>query len=183
MPDKNIKKVVIKKTDLPNPIGDTTTLEYNIRYRIISEDQNRFSHWSPISTLSVNNTNTETGFNPNDIAGTSIPHNITINKPDHVASISWTMPSLLITNPTEEEKILQAQQASIAEFDVYVQWETSSILSDWIWVGKSTGSSYSLSYPHGSGAPDHIKFRVQKVTLIKSPFNAATYLISSLNNL
>lgn len=183
MPDKNIKRVVIKKTEMPNPIGNSTTLDYNIRYRVISEDQNRFSHWSPITTLTINNTNNETGFDINDIAGTSIPYNVVINKNEHIASISWTMPSLLITNPTEEEKILQAQQAAITEFDVYVQWETTGVLSDWIWVGKSTGSSYSLSYPHGTGAPDHIKFRVQKVTLIKAPFNSATYLISTLNNL
>jgi hypothetical protein len=183
MADSNIKKVVIKKSDLPNPVGNSTVLDYNIRYRIVSEDQNRFSHWSPITTLTISNTNEETGFDPNNTAGTNIPHNVIINKNDYVASISWTMPSLLITNPTEEEKILQANQAAITEFDVYVQWDTDNVLSNWIWVGKSTGSSYSLSYPHGVGGPDKIKFRVQKVTLVKAPFNAATYLISDLYNL
>jgi hypothetical protein len=183
VPDSNIKKVVIKKSDLPNPVGDATTLDYNVRYRIISEDQNRFSHWSQITTLTVNNTNNETGFDPNNITETNIPHHVSIDNNAHIASISWTMPALLITNPTEEEKILQAQQAAITEFDVYVQWETDGILGDWIWVGKSTGTSYSLSYPHGNGFPDHIKFRIQKVTLIKAPFNAATYLISDIHNL
>lgn len=183
MPDINIKRVVIKKNDLPVPIGDNTTLDYSVRYRIISEDQNRFSHWSPISSLTVNNTGDETGFSANNIVGTSIPHSVSIDNQAHLASISWTMPSLLITNPTEEQQVLQSQQAGISEFDVYVQWQTSGVLGNWIWVGKSTGSSYSISYPYGTGAPGFIKFRVQKVTSIKAPFDSATYLISDLKSL
>jgi uncharacterized protein (DUF2141 family) len=46
MADANIKKLRILKSSLP-PI-DHDTEKYNIRYRIISEDRNRVSHWSPI---------------------------------------------------------------------------------------------------------------------------------------
>jgi uncharacterized protein (DUF2141 family) len=46
MVDSNIKKTRILKSSLP-PI-DHDTEKYNIRYRIISEDRNRTSHWSPI---------------------------------------------------------------------------------------------------------------------------------------
>ena len=46
MADSNIKKLRILKASLP-PI-DYETLKYNTRYRIISEDRNRTSHWSPI---------------------------------------------------------------------------------------------------------------------------------------
>ena len=46
MPDANIKKVRIPKSSLP-PINNET-LAYNLRYRIISEDKNRTSHWSPV---------------------------------------------------------------------------------------------------------------------------------------
>jgi hypothetical protein len=183
MADSGIKQTIIKSSDLPNVLGNDTELKYTLRYRIVSEDKNRFSHWSPIKELTIQNTFEETGFDANDPENTNIPHHISIDSNAHVASISWTMPALLIVNPTEEEKILQAQQAAITEFDVYVQWETDSVLSDWVWVGKSTGTSYSLSYPHGTGSPDHIKFRIQKVTIIKGPFDAATYLISSLTNL
>jgi hypothetical protein len=44
----SVKKVTVEKKDLPplSPNG-----EYLIRYRIISEDKNRTSHWSPIYTL------------------------------------------------------------------------------------------------------------------------------------
>jgi hypothetical protein len=43
MADANIKKVTIKKSSLP-PI-DHDSQKYNIRYRIVSEDKNRNSHW------------------------------------------------------------------------------------------------------------------------------------------
>jgi hypothetical protein len=46
MADANIKKIRILKSSLP-PI-DHDTEKYNLRYRIISEDRNRTSHWSPI---------------------------------------------------------------------------------------------------------------------------------------
>jgi len=46
MADANIKKTRILKSTLP--AIDSDTLKYNTRYRIISEDKNRTSHWSPI---------------------------------------------------------------------------------------------------------------------------------------
>ena len=44
----SVKKVTIEKKDLPplSPNG-----EYLLRYRIISEDKNRTSHWSPVYKL------------------------------------------------------------------------------------------------------------------------------------
>jgi hypothetical protein len=46
MADTNIKKLRILKSSLP-PV-DHDTEKYNVRYRVISEDRNRTSHWSPI---------------------------------------------------------------------------------------------------------------------------------------
>ncbi len=45
MADSQVKKVIIKKEDLPAFNG--TTQSYTVRYRIVSEDKNRNSHWSP----------------------------------------------------------------------------------------------------------------------------------------
>lgn len=46
------QKAIIPKEDLPavSKLSDGT-YGYIVRYRIISEDQNRFSHWSPIREL------------------------------------------------------------------------------------------------------------------------------------
>jgi hypothetical protein len=46
MADSNIKKLRIPKSSIP-PI-DYDTSKYNVRYRVVSEDKNRVSHWSPI---------------------------------------------------------------------------------------------------------------------------------------
>jgi hypothetical protein len=45
MADKSIKKVIIQKSQLP-PISGTLE-SYVVRFRVISEDRNRISHWSP----------------------------------------------------------------------------------------------------------------------------------------
>lgn len=46
MADANIKKLKIPTASLP-PIGSDTE-GYTIRYRFVSDDKNRVSHWSPI---------------------------------------------------------------------------------------------------------------------------------------
>jgi hypothetical protein len=48
------QKVRTPRTDLPevSKLSDGT-YGYIVRYRIISEDQNRFSHWSPIRELTM----------------------------------------------------------------------------------------------------------------------------------
>jgi hypothetical protein len=51
MVDKNIKKVRILKKDLPNYIGNNDELFYQMRYRIVSEDKNRSSHYSPMTNI------------------------------------------------------------------------------------------------------------------------------------
>lgn len=181
MVDQNIKKIRILKKDLPNYIGNNDELFYQMRYRIISEDKNRSSHWSPIYKLDSTSTYDEVGFDINNITTTNISHNITIDKPNHMSSITWTMPALLISNPTPAQKILQDQQASIKSFDVYVQWKTGTTWGDWTWVGVSQGTQYSMTYP--STGPTHMKFRIQKITQIKQAFDAATYLISDEQDL
>jgi hypothetical protein len=45
MADSGIKKIVIKQSDLP-PINYDEG-KYVLRFRIVSEDKNRTSHWSP----------------------------------------------------------------------------------------------------------------------------------------
>lgn len=52
MADSGIKKVIIQKKNLPSVFG--TDNKYIVRYRIVSEDRNRVSHWSPQYKLSPN---------------------------------------------------------------------------------------------------------------------------------
>jgi hypothetical protein len=48
--DSGIKKAIVAKNDLP-PV--TSNNSYRVRFRIISEDRNRTSHWSPITEVSA----------------------------------------------------------------------------------------------------------------------------------
>lgn len=54
MPRSGPRKATIPKNDLPalSKIGKNV-FGYLTRYRIISEDRNRFSHWSPVFAVSV----------------------------------------------------------------------------------------------------------------------------------
>lgn len=52
MADAGIKKVTIKMDELP-PLGKDNNVI--LRYRIISEDRNRMSHWSPQYNLIADN--------------------------------------------------------------------------------------------------------------------------------
>jgi hypothetical protein len=53
MADQGIKKVRIPKNQLP-PVGDDN--EHLIRYRVVSDDKNRTSHWSPIFIIPAEDT-------------------------------------------------------------------------------------------------------------------------------
>lgn len=49
MADQGIKKIIVKKSSLP--AIDSNNIGYIFRYRIISEDKNRTSQWSPINIV------------------------------------------------------------------------------------------------------------------------------------
>ena len=49
MADAGIKKVIIKKASLP--ALDSNKIGYIFKYRIVSEDKNRTSQWSPINLV------------------------------------------------------------------------------------------------------------------------------------
>jgi hypothetical protein len=51
MAEEVIRRTLVDKSDLPPVSLDNT---YILRYRIISEDRNRVSHWSPIISITGN---------------------------------------------------------------------------------------------------------------------------------
>lgn len=180
MVDTGIKKIKINKSSLPAPIGDDSSLYYDLRYRILSEDKNRTSHWSNLERVFIETTADETGWDYNNPLTSSIPNTLIVDKPNHSINFNWTMPALLIENPTEEELLLKQKQASIVNFDIYVQWRVGNLESGesaWSWLGTITGSNYLMSYS-STTSYDHVRFRVQKVTQNKEILNVATYAIT-----
>jgi hypothetical protein len=140
------KKVVIEKKDLPplSPNG-----EYLIRYRIISEDKNRVSHWSPIYTLDLTNVKSGAEF-------------INLIKPV-TSSIEVTPSDIILTWGDANQNPL---------YDIFVSYKISGTWRDYFWKGSSPIHTYGLLQPTAStdigyGATD-IRIAVQLAGIEKS---------------
>ena len=121
MADQNIKKFIIKQDDLPTI--DSLTQKFNVRYRIISEDKNRLSHWSPIISI--------------DPQYTYVPGNITIVS-SGITTVAWDTVTIKIGATT----IRQAK-----DYDVWVKWSKAAGLGDWNYVQRISGNSINLVHP------------------------------------
>lgn len=144
MADVGIKNVIIKKDQLPALSGDN--IAYVVRYRIVSEDRNRTSHWSPRHTLI-------------STAIEEIPHLVTttvsVSDPTKVlVTATWTPPS----------------DVDIRSYDVYIKINSN----DWAYVGNTSSNSYSAIGTVGSTftiavqVPTYPKGRFNGATLFES---------------
>lgn len=79
MADSGIKKY--RQTSATLPAIGSETEGYTLRYRIISEDRNRTSHWSPVYLIVPN--------------FTYIPGQINFNSANQIASFTWDAVSIL----------------------------------------------------------------------------------------
>ena len=122
MADANIKKTRILKSSLP-PV-DFDTLKYNTRYRVISEDKNRTSHWSPIVTL--------------DPEYIYVPGNITIVS-SGITTVAWDTVTIKIGT----QVIRQAK-----DYDVWVKWSRAAGTGDYNYVQRISGNSINLVHPN-----------------------------------
>lgn len=104
MSDLNIKKIIIPKESLPsilnttsltsNSVGRGEDFAYNIRYRLVSEDKNRSSHWSRI-----HNINGETQVPVANLSYSYVKETATTSTGTTTAiRINWTIPTTLGTN-------------------------------------------------------------------------------------
>lgn len=89
--NSRIKKVIIPKSLLPEISG--IGQDYVVRYRIISEDKNRYSYWSQKYRVSV----------PNAI---TVPFSITKDQSGSTITAVWT-----------------PENAIKSEFDIYIKWD------------------------------------------------------------
>ena len=144
MSDSTVKKVIIKKQDLPAFSG--VSQNYLVRYRIISEDRNRTSHWSPKYKLDVEpEINRET--TPPEAW---IAHSVVVSANKETVNVIWTPPANLKS-----------------DFDLYVKWGTDAFK----YVASIQTFSYSILVPAGSQT---VKFAVQVPTFPKERFIKAT---------
>lgn len=121
MSDKNIKKIVIKNSDLPDILAKDEG--YLVRYRVVSQDKNRLSHWSPIKLIIPDYT-----FDAGTIRHTSS---------GQVSTFVWDSVSI----KKNDNLVRQAH-----EFDIWVRFDRNDS-GDWIYKQRVDGNSYSLPHP------------------------------------
>jgi hypothetical protein len=86
MSDLNLKKVVVSTADLPG--FGAIDGGYTIRYRIITEDKNQFSDWSPLYFLPIEDNLLNTG-EANASIFTNSPSYITSFGENKILNIYW----------------------------------------------------------------------------------------------
>lgn len=121
MADAGIRKVTIPRSELP--AVNATSNAYNVRYRIISEDRNRFSAWSPIVQVSAP-------------AISLLTYSIAVNNTDQIITAVWNPnPSLGLTN-----------------YDVFIRWignDNPDTLTNYPWsfAANTATNSHLFSIP------------------------------------
>lgn len=111
-------RVIINKNDLPPISSDDEG--YNVRVRLISQDRNRSSFWTPLYTVAAPEV-------------TEIPYNV------HVVN----------TGSGKTVNIVWEDPQNNKEYDVYVKWYMVSSDPDAVWTykGSTFSNTYTLIDP------------------------------------
>jgi len=163
------KYVNIEPNELPYIQTDADGLFYAVRYRIISEDRNRFSHWSP--TIRVDYPPTSSAGLPYTAANRIGLKEIGGGTGEKTLLITWTHPDLYAS---KLEEIFD--QTTV--FDIYIRWSTennatdSSTWTSWNYFTTISADTFSIELP--SSTYKTIDFEVQIPTLIKNRDNRLT---------
>lgn len=125
-PDAGIKNATVLKEDIPG-INSTNpnALGYFVRYRIISSDKNRSSHWSPYHFLLTGELQ-------------PVPCSVTVTgaSPTKVINMVWQHPRVS----------LDSNEISIfKEYDIYIKTN----LKDWSFLASSSSTQFSTLVPAG----------------------------------
>jgi hypothetical protein len=119
--DAGIKKTRIKQNDLPPMNVDSEG--YILRYRILSEDKNRVSHWSPVEVIMP-------GY-------TFVPGSIDHNKTGGISNIAWNAVTIKKNN-----NVIR----TATEYDIWIRWDRNDG-GDWEYRSRMEGTSVSLLTP------------------------------------
>jgi hypothetical protein len=176
MADEGIKKARIPfgeyplvqfTTKLNNDRQEIDSLYYDFRYRIVSEDRNRFSHWSPIQSKVFPSLGSE------DLP--NYPYTdrmiITSTVSPSIVSATWsppTEPADLSTTPLTFENAINRKTL----YDIWIRWNlsktTNPIAAGWTeWQYVRRESSNSFSTPKTVSGYQSIDIAIQLPTEIK----------------
>lgn len=143
---ENIKNIIVKKSNLPSFNGKNAS--YTIRYKVVSSDGNRTSHWS-------------------------IPYTLTFATPTQIQCVT-NVTDLGAQGKTLSA--IWVSDSKTTSFDIYIKWTTASASTD-AWKHMSTVSNTqwttlipanALKYQIAIQVPTQIKERYAKATLFLS---------------
>lgn len=126
MNNETIKKFKVPVTDMP-PISSITE-GYDLRYRIISSDKNRTSHWSPVYLI--------------EPVYTFDPGVIHFNKAGDIASIVWDAVTINKVDGINTYFIKKESQ-----YDFWVRWDRGGGDGDWLYKERLSTTSLSIPVP------------------------------------
>jgi hypothetical protein len=121
-----IKKFKTTNAELPPLSAETEG--YSVRYRIISSDKNRTSHWSPVYLL-------QPGY-------IFVPGDIVFNKAGSIASIVWDAVEITKVEGADTYSIRKA-----LEYDFWVRWDRGGNDGDWLYKERIETTSLSMPIP------------------------------------
>jgi hypothetical protein len=172
MVDAGIKQIRIKKSEFPLVQFTTTynnslsreevqSLHYDFRYRVVSEDKNRFSHWSEIIRYPMPDVTTPFPFTATNRFSISKAGN------PEVISAVWSFPGDS-ENPTDYVKFFR----DTTQYDIWVRWNNNNVTDlnnvGWsAWEYSATVSSNSFSILKKDGSVKRVEIAVQVPTTIK----------------
>lgn len=154
MADQGIKKAIIKKEDLPAFNGELQN--YLVRYRVVSEDKNRASHWSQYYEVDV----IPEIDRDRVVDGVLTPepwisHSLVLSENKQIINVVWTPPANLKS-----------------DFDLYVKWGAD----DFKYLASIQTSSYTVQTLTGYST---VEFALQVPTFPKKRFTKATLFESN----
>lgn len=135
-----LQKTVVPLSTLPPLTVIDSKLGYYTRYRVISDDRNRTSAWSPVYAV-TNNFDFRRPIDPltgNEISQSAIYHNTVNSGSSRIITLSWEPVSAYIN----DNFIVKA-----LGYDVWVKWYSNSHDGDWNYQQRITQTSLSLTRP------------------------------------
>jgi hypothetical protein len=126
------KRVVIPRSQLPDI--NLFNKGYQVRYRLTTDDRNRFSSWTPIFNVQPEFTFQTSG-------------NILIEKHTGYSTIVWN--PVILKKGTNEI-------GELTEYDMWIRWGTAASNGDWQYQNRFSSTFFNALKPTSPGGINHI---------------------------
>jgi hypothetical protein len=133
MPQGLAKKALVTETELPPLIVfKDGSFGYRVRYRIVSEDGNRFSHYSPIATVK-----------PNYVF--ERPDNKTVN--DFVIIRQGPYINVIWDAVSVKDRVSGSLIKKASQYDVWLRWSKGEESPIWVPADRAEGTLQGFIIP------------------------------------